>query len=161
MGGADSTAIADLRQALEAAENAGDADAAADLLTDDAVLMVPDFPVQEGKPACTTFLRDIMGWLSSEFLRHITYVSSEVAVFGDVAFDRGTFSFTVSPRSGGDRSLVTGKYLWLLQRTGSGPWRAARLIVSRDDPGNGGLLTPTKTPNEEGRCDPMNPTTEL
>jgi ketosteroid isomerase-like protein len=95
-----------IRQALEAAENAGDAEAAAALLTDDVVVMVPDFAVLEGKDACATFMRDMM-----------------------------TFSFAVSPKSGGDQTLVTGKYLWLLRRTAAEPWRIARLIVSRDDSG--------------------------
>ena len=125
--------IAAIRHAIGVAENGGDADAAAALLTEDAVLMVPDFPVQEGRVACACFMRDVMGWVMSRFDRHITYVSAEVVVIGDMAFDRGTFSFTVSPRSGGDSALVTGKYLWLLRRTPAEPWRIARLIVSRDD----------------------------
>src|SRR5687768_5779610 len=98
----DVSAVAAVREALEAAENAGDADAAAALLTDDAVVMVPDFPVQEGKAACASFMREIMGWLSAQFDRHITYVSAEIVVMGNMAFDRGTFSFTVAPKSGGD-----------------------------------------------------------
>jgi uncharacterized protein (TIGR02246 family) len=130
---ADERVVAALREALEAAENAGDADAAAALFADDAVLMVPDFPVQEGKAACAAFMRDIMAWLAAQFDRHITYVSAEVVVIGDLAFDRGTFSFTVSARSGGERTEVTGKYLWLLRRTAAEPWKVARLIVARDD----------------------------
>ena len=131
--GDDDVSLATIRQALEAAENAGDADAAGILLTDDAVLMVPDFPVQEGKAACIAFMRDIMGWLFAHFDRHIAYASAEVGVIGDMAFDRGTFTFTVSPRSGGDSTQVTGKYLWLLRRTAAAPWRIARLIVARDN----------------------------
>lgn len=130
---ADVRAVAALREALEAAENAGDADAAAALLTDDAVVMVPEFPVQEGRAACASFLREIMGWLSAQFDRHIAYMSAEVVVIGDMAFDRGTFSFTVLPKSGGASTQVTGKYLWLLRRTAAEPWKVARLIVSRDD----------------------------
>lgn len=129
---ADVSAVAALREALEAAENAGDVDAAAALFSDDAVVMVPDFPVQEGKTACASFMREIMGWLSAQFDRHIAYVSAEVVVFGDMAFDRGTFSFTVSPKFGGDSTQATGKYLWLLRRTAAEPWRVARLIVCRD-----------------------------
>ena len=128
----DARDIATLREALEAAENAGDADAAAALLADDAVLMVPDFPVPEGKAACTSFMREIMGWLSEHFDRRIAYVSAEVSVFGELALDRGTFSFIVSPKSGGASTLVTGKYLWLLRRATAGPWLVTRLIVSRD-----------------------------
>ena len=129
----DVSAVAGIRQALEAAENAGDADALAVLLTDDAVVMVPDFPTQEGKPACVLFVRDIMGWLLTEFTRRITYVSAEIVVVGDMAFDRGTFSFDVSPKGGGESTRVTGKYLWLLRRTDPEPWKIARLIVSRNE----------------------------
>jgi ketosteroid isomerase-like protein len=86
--------IGAVRSAIEAAENAGDADAAADLLTEDAVLMVPDFPIQDGRAASTSFMRDIMSWSRSQFDRHITYTSAEVAVIGDMAFDRGGFAFT-------------------------------------------------------------------
>ena len=129
----DARSVAAVREALEAAENAGDADTAAAFLADDAVLMVPDFPVQEGKAACTSFMREIMGWLSGQFERRIAYVSAEVSVFGEMALDRGTFSFTVSPKSGGDSAVVTGKYLWLLRRNTARPWLVTRLIVSRDD----------------------------
>jgi uncharacterized protein (TIGR02246 family) len=129
----DAGVVAAIRRALEAAENAGDADAAAALMTEDVVVMVPDFAVLEGKDACATFMRDMMSWTRAHLQRHIAYVSAEVLVTGDMAFDRGTFSFTVSPKSGGDQTVVTGKYLWLLRRTAAEPWRIARLIVSRDD----------------------------
>lgn len=78
-------------------------------------------------------MRDMMAWTRAHLDRHITYVSAEVLVAGDMAFDRGTFSFTVSPKSGGEQTLVTGKYLWLLRRSGAEPRRIARLIVSRDE----------------------------
>lgn len=130
---ADVSALATIRQAVEAAENAADADAAAALFADDIVAMVPDFPVQEGRGACTAFMRDVMGWLAAHFDRHITYTSAEVVISGEIAFDRGTFLVTVSPKDGGAASHVTGKYFWLLRRTASEPWKIARLIVSRDD----------------------------
>jgi ketosteroid isomerase-like protein len=94
---------------------------------------VPDFPVQEGKAACASFVQQTMSRLHIEFARHITYVSAEIGVIGDMAFDRGSFSFDATPRAGGESAHVTGKYLWLLRRTGAEPWRITRLIVSRDD----------------------------
>lgn len=124
-------AIDEVRLMLQAAENAADADAAAALMADDVVLMVPDFPVQEGKEASTAFLRDVMAWLFEHFHRQVTYVSAEVAVIGDTAFDRGTFEFTCTPRTGGETTQATGKYLWLLRRM-SGAWKVARMIVCRD-----------------------------
>lgn len=125
-------ALAAIRQALQDAENAFDADAAARHFSDDAVLMVPDFPVQEGKAACVAFLRDTLGWLAEHFTRRVTYESAEVSVFGDFAFDRGTFTFTAVPRSGGEQSTTSGKYLWLLRRL-DGQWKVTRLIASRDE----------------------------
>jgi uncharacterized protein (TIGR02246 family) len=130
--GADRAAVAAVRAALEAAENAADADALAALFADDVVAMVPDVPVQEGKLACTAFMREIMGELSARFIRHITYASDEVSVLGDTAFDRGTFVFTIAPRPGGETARVTGKYFWLLKRLAA-EWRITRLIVSRDE----------------------------
>ena len=135
----DTKAIGAVREALQSAENAHDPDAAAALLTEDAVLMVPDFPVQEGKPACLAFLRDVMGWLAENFERSIGYDSAEIAVDGDNAFDRGTFSFTVTPRSGGETTRTTGKYLWMLKRSVTGPWRVSRLIVARDEEAREGV----------------------
>jgi uncharacterized protein (TIGR02246 family) len=129
----DIAAIGAVREALQSAENASDPDAVAALLTDDAVLMVPDSPVQEGRMACLAFLRDVMGWLAENFERHVGYASAEVDVTGDVAFDRGTFSFTCTPRSGGETTETTGKYLWILRRSAPGSWKVSRALASRDD----------------------------
>src|SRR5688572_2846734 len=93
---ADLIAIADIRKQFEAAENADDADATGELLADEAVLIVPDYPVQEGKAACVGFIREVSSWLMAHFNRHINYVSVEVTIVDDLAFDRGTFSFVVS-----------------------------------------------------------------
>ena len=125
--------IDDIRQQFETAENSGDTDATGQLLTDDAVLIVPDYPVQEGKAAILAFLREISSWLLSVFDRHITYVSSETSIVGDVAFDRGTFAFDVTRKSGGPVTHVTGKYLWLLRRDDGARWKMSRIVVTRDD----------------------------
>ena len=47
-------------------------------------------------------------------------------MFGDIAFDRGTFSFDVSlVGTDGPFEHVTGKYLWLLRRRGDA-WKLTR-----------------------------------
>src|SRR5688572_15840676 len=53
----------------------------------------------------------------------------EVQVFGTHAFDRGSFWFTVAPKSGGKTSRATGKYLFSYSRATDGAWKLARLIV--------------------------------
>ena len=128
-----SRSVAAVRLALEAAENAGDAEAAVALLADDAVVMVPDFPVQEGKDACAAFLRDVMPALHEEFQRRAVYSSDEISEAGDTAIDRGTFSIDVTPRAGGAPAQINGKYLWVLKRSAAGEWKVSRMIISRDE----------------------------
>ena len=122
-----------IRTRLEAAENAGDADAIAAVMSDDVVVMVPSEPVQEGRPECAAFIRRTLAETYSYFDRHIVYTSAEVRVAGDVAFDRGTFAFEVQPKSGGEKSHATGKYLWLYSRSQDDGWKLARAIVSLDE----------------------------
>lgn len=127
----DIRALHDIRIRLEAAENGGDADYIAGIMADDAVIMVPGEPVQEGRAACAAFVRNMLAYLLGHFHRPITYVSAEVRVIGHWAFDRGSFSFTVEPKSGGEPSEAHGKYLWLYSKSGS--WKLARAIVSLDE----------------------------
>jgi hypothetical protein len=74
---------------------------------------LPVFFVYEGKEACAEFLRGMLAWMIEALDRHIAYVSAEVCVLGDHAFDRGTFAFTETPKSGGDtfRSVSACRYI--------------------------------------------------
>jgi len=130
---ADVRAIEDILRRIETAENAGNASEIADMLAEDAVIMVPNQPVQEGKTACARFVAEVMAGLFEQFDRRIVYISAEVRVIGDCGFDRGSFTFTVAPRSGGATSRETGKYLFLYSRSADGSWKIARAIVNLDD----------------------------
>jgi len=130
----DRDELARILRRLETAENAGDADDIVSMMADDVVIMVPNEAVQEGKEACAEFLRGMLAWMIESLDRHIEYVSAEVRVLGDHAFDRGTFAFTATPKSGGDTTQAQGKYFWLYARDADGSWKLARMIVSLDDP---------------------------
>ena len=67
------------------------------------------------------------------FDRHISYSSAEIQVFGDRAFDRGDFWFTVAPRAGGETSRAAGKYMFFYSRAVGGSWKLARAIVNVDN----------------------------
>jgi hypothetical protein len=54
-----------------------------DMLAEDAVIMVPSEPVQEGKAACATFVTEVTAGLREHFDRRIVYVSAEVRIIGD------------------------------------------------------------------------------
>ena len=132
---ADVRAIEDILRRIEAAENTGDSSEIADMLAEDAVIMVPNQPVQEGKAACAGFVANVLAGLLEQFDRRIVYISAEVRVIGDCGFDRGSFTFTVAPRSGGETSRETGKYLFLYSRAADDSWKIARAIVNLDDHG--------------------------
>ena len=121
-----------IRERLVAAENAHDADVLIDVMAQDVVLMVPDFPVQEGRAASARFIRDVTEFFRESANRHITYASAEVRIIGDVAFDRGTFSFTFASKDGLENAVETGKYLWMYSRDIKRGWRMWRMIVSLD-----------------------------
>jgi len=130
---ADVREVEQMLRRIEAAENTGNAAEIADMLAEDAVIMVPNQPVQEGKAACARFVADVLAGVVEQFDRRIVYISAEVRVIGDCGFDRGSFTFTVAPRSGGDTSRETGKYLFLYSRAAGGSWKIARAIVNLDD----------------------------
>jgi uncharacterized protein (TIGR02246 family) len=130
---ADVQEIEDILRRLEVAENTGNSSEIAHLLAEDAVIMVPNQPVQEGRTACARFVAGVMAGLLAQFDRHIVYVSAEIRVIGEYGFDRGSFTFTVAPRSGGEMSRETGKYLFLYSRAADGQWKVARAIVNLDD----------------------------
>jgi len=130
---ADVREVEQMLRRIEAAENTGNAAEIADMLAEDAVIMVPNQPVQEGKAACAKFVADVLAGVVEQFDRRIVYISAEVRVIGDCGFDRGSFTFTVAPRSGGDTSRETGKYLFLYSRAAGGSWKIARAIVNLDD----------------------------
>jgi uncharacterized protein (TIGR02246 family) len=138
---ADLEALRDIHERLEAAENDGNAGYIGDLMAEDAVIMVPNFDVQQGKSECARFVGDLLPGLLAHFDRRIIYVSDEMKVIGDgVAFDRGRFRFTAVPRSGGDTTEATGKYFWLYSSVPGGSWKLSRLIHSLDEEeqGDGG-----------------------
>ena len=122
-----------IRERLVAAENAHDAGVMIEMMAEDVVLMFPDFPVQEGRDASARFIRDVTDFFRESAHRHITYVSAEVRVIGELAFDRGTFSFTFEWKDGRESAVVeTGKYLWMYSRDKARTWRIWRAIVSLD-----------------------------
>lgn len=125
--------ISDLRNALQAAENAGDPDGILALFSDDVVAMVPSAPAIEGRAACAEFVRETLGELLARYDRRVEYVSAEVDVIGDLAYDRGTFSMETVLRENGEHFRAAGKYFWLLRRDAGLDWRIARLIHSLDE----------------------------
>jgi uncharacterized protein (TIGR02246 family) len=130
----DTDRIRQLLRDIEAAENSGRPERLADLFAEDAVLMAPDFPVQEGKEECAAFVTRVLTDLFQDFDRRIVYTSAEVRMIGQHAFDRGRYTFNLIPKAGGEATQGTGSYLFLYSKNHAGDWKLARAIVNQDSP---------------------------
>ena len=127
---ADRRAVAEVSALFQAAENAGDVDQMRALFADDLVMMGPNAPSVMGADRVTAG----MSAFHAAFEVQVEYQNQEIEVFGDWAFDRGTYRFTLTPKAGGTPIHETGKYLWLYRRQADGSWKQARVMWSSSDP---------------------------
>jgi uncharacterized protein (TIGR02246 family) len=120
-----------LRDAHVAALNAGDADAWVACFTSDAVQMPPNYPANVG-------IEEIGGWsggMLTAFGAEFALSAEEVQQAGaEWAFERGTYTITLTPRSGGDPIRDVGKYITIYQRQADGTWLMARDIWNSNNP---------------------------
>lgn len=116
--------LADIRERVMEAENTGNAAFFDGIMADDVVIMAPNMPAVVSRAACAGFMREFL----QQFDLRITYVSAEICVSGDLAFDRGSYSQRLTPKSGGKPVQESGKYLWVYSRARDGSWRVARVI---------------------------------
>ena len=109
--------------AFEEAFNAGDAQAAAQFYTDDAVALPPGGAPVKGKEAIIAYFQEVM----DAGIEGLDLESLEVVESGDFAVEVGTFSWAPP---GGDPE--TGSLLVVLQRGGDGLWRVHRVMWNQD-----------------------------
>lgn len=122
--------LADFRARIVDAENTGKPEIFEELLADDAVILAPGMPPIEGREACLGFVREVLTGLHAMFERQVVCESAEVVVSGNLAFDRGRFEQTLTPRDGGFSQHEDGHYLWMYRRDATGRWWLVRIIGS-------------------------------
>jgi len=71
---------------------------------------------------------DLMRQFFSQNELHIEYQSALIQVNGDQAFDRGSYSQTVTPKAGGAAMSSKGSYWWFYARNSDGNWQQTRVI---------------------------------
>jgi len=118
----DLAAINSMRERAVPVFNRGDADAFMAFFTDDAVVMAPNFPPAIGKQAVRALFQGLFG----QFAVEETLSSHEILLFGDWAFERGSYTATLTPRSGGGPIQDNGKIIFIWQRQSDGSWKIAR-----------------------------------
>ncbi len=62
---------------------------------------------------------------------HITGITDEIRVSGDMAFDRGHYTVTFTPKAGGTTITVTGRFLEVWKRE-DGVWRVQHLMDAHE-----------------------------
>ena len=126
---AESKAVRALSAEWLAADQARDVEKAVSFYADDAVELASNTPLVEGKEAIRGWYRT---WLPepNNSIRFAT-VSVEVSASGDMAWERGTYQFTVKTPKGDD--VDTGKYLTVWKKV-AGAWKVAADMANSDRP---------------------------
>lgn len=106
-----------VRSAWKDGADKRDAATVAALYADDATLVGTEIPIATGRSEIQTRLGQMFGGSSVGSID-----SQQTVVSGDVAYDYGTFSQTVTPAKGKPMS-VTGHYIVTLRKQADGSWK--------------------------------------
>jgi uncharacterized protein (TIGR02246 family) len=119
------------REAHVAALNAGEADAWVACFAADAVQMPPNPPANVGADS----IRAWSGGLLAAFRPEFSLLPDEVQLAdADWAFERGTYTITLTPKAGGEPIRDVGKYITIYQRRADEAWVMARDIWNSNNP---------------------------
>jgi len=118
--GNDITAINELYDQYCFGVNTGDLDLFISLWTDDAIKMDVDFPAIFGKENIRAYFKVPFEQFN---INAVIYGETEVQVFDDFAFSRGTYTLSLTPKEGGPTTYIDGKWLDILKRQADGSWK--------------------------------------
>jgi uncharacterized protein (TIGR02246 family) len=107
---------------------ANDADKMMSQWTDDIVLLQPGAPIMRSRVAIAEAFRSAPRPEIVEYTLDI----HEVKVFGDYAFQWGTYRYGMRPPGGGETLRTHGKILRVLQRQEDGTWKIHRGMTTAD-----------------------------
>jgi ketosteroid isomerase-like protein len=120
----------DLQQAVAvtdeeaAAIRAGDIARYLAILSDDALFLPPNSKPMGGGEL-REWLRDFVERFTIEWR---SFVHEDAVVVGDLAYHRYSYSWTVTPKSGGEPTLAHGKGMHILRRQADGARKMSRNI---------------------------------
>ena len=107
----DRAALEQIRARILEAELKGDASVFEQVAAPDVVVQPPNAKTVSGRDASVELMRQFF----SQYELHIEYASTQIQVDGDQAFDRGSYSQTVTPKDGGAAAGEQGKLLVVLR----------------------------------------------
>jgi uncharacterized protein (TIGR02246 family) len=122
----DEVAIRRMLAETERRINAGDP-GFVEVFANDAVIITPAAPDVIGFEAIRTLYTETLKQTSME----VHFSTEEVAIAGDLAYERGTYTLKMSDRvSGKVLQDVKNKHIHILRRQTNGDWKTWRMMVS-------------------------------
>lgn len=121
-------AVGRVAAAWQAAVNAGDARAAAAVMTEDVVVIYPDGHTTVGRPALELELKALF----QHFRIDEQATVDETVVAGEWAYELSYVSTRLTPTAGGQPFSVQSRVLKILRQSPDGTWRIARLMGVED-----------------------------
>ncbi len=98
--------------------------------TDDAVVLMPNQPASRGRTAINQAYTE---FLSQMAFKDGAVKTEDVMMSGDMAVETGSYTWTLTVKSGGELS-DKGKYVTVWKRQTDGSWKIARDINNSDLP---------------------------
>jgi uncharacterized protein (TIGR02246 family) len=111
--------------------NAGDLDNFLSLWEDNAIRMDPDKPSIIGKEKIRSFFEPSFEQFSVDVA---VYGNTEIQISGDIAFSRGTYTLSLTPKEGGPTTHFDGKWLDIDKRQTDGSWKIYIDMVNYNGP---------------------------
>jgi ketosteroid isomerase-like protein len=134
----DITALNDIRTAYVETTLAGGCDAHAALYAENAVLLAQNESTVEGREAIKAACE------AAEVPQDFTLTALEIDGYGDLAFDRGTWTWTGAAADTVEAATLTGKYVTILRKQADGSWLVTVDMWNSDAP----LPQPEPEPEE-------------
>jgi uncharacterized protein (TIGR02246 family) len=128
---ADQAAIKTLRDGYATAFNAGNAAGVAAYFAADGNDMENGQPTLAGPAAIEAGLKEMMGQMSAT---NIEIMPAKTEVVGDLAYDRGTYRTSVTPKGAPAPMVEVGRYLVVLRRQADSTWKIAEVMGNLPTP---------------------------
>lgn len=126
----DPAPINALRDQYMSMYNSGDVSGIGNLYTDDAVVMNNQQPAVSGKQA----IQQSAEALLQQVAVNISITPADTQIVGDLAYEHGTYTMSMTPKAGGAAMQDTGNYVVVLKRGADGSWKLHREIGNSNQP---------------------------
>ena len=123
---ADQSAVAAIWTEYSSSLNAGDIDRWLSLWTTDGIQLPPGEPPVVGIEQIRARNQAILEQMSFD----MAIANEEAQVAGAWAYSRGSYTATLTPKAGGDVTLIDGKYMTILKRQIDNSWKIHRDIFN-------------------------------